>query len=122
VPDHAAPPPRTGDGLTARRGRGRRGGAARSVGDVLPRVLARLGLAEDLDRWRVVDEWDAIVGPALARYARAVRVDGDVLVVEAESSPALFHVKHYEKDLLARVQGHLRVATIRTLRFDVRKS
>jgi predicted nucleic acid-binding Zn ribbon protein len=107
--------------LTARRGR-RKGGAATSVGDALSRVLTRLGLAEDLDRWRVVNDWDAIVGPSLARYARAVRVDGDVLVVEAESSPALFHVKHFEKDLLARVQGHLRVGTIRTLRFDVRRS
>ncbi len=107
--------------MTARRGR-RAGGVATRVGDVLPRVLARLGLAEDLDRWRAVVDWDALVGPSLARYTRAVRVEGDVLVVEAESSTALFHVKHFEKDLLARVQAHLRVGAIRSLRFDVRRS
>jgi predicted nucleic acid-binding Zn ribbon protein len=107
--------------VTARRRR-RAGGVAARVGDVLPRVLSRLGLAEDLDRWRAVVDWDRLVGPSLGRYAKAVRVEGDVLVVEAESSTALFHVKHFEKDLLARVQSHLRVGTIRSLRFDVRRS
>ena len=105
--------------MTARRRR--RAGVAASVGDVLPRLLSRLGLAENLDRWRVVLDWDELVGPALARYAKAVRVEGDVLVVEAESSTALFHVKHFEKDLLARVQAHLRTGTIGALRFDVRR-
>ena len=107
--------------MTPRRGR-RAGGVATRVGDVLPRVLSRLGLAEDLDRWRAVNDWDVLVGSSLARYARAVRVEGDVLVVEAESSAALFHVKHFERDLLARVQAHLRVGTIKSLRFDVRRS
>ena len=88
---------------------------------MLPRLLSRLDLAEDLDRWRVVNDWDTLVGSALARYAKAVRVEGDVLVVEADSSTALFHVKHFEKDLLARVQAHLRTGTIRSLRFDVRR-
>ena len=106
--------------MTARRRRA--GGVPTSVGDVLPRVLARLGLAEDLERWRAVLDWDAIVGPSLARYAKAVRVEGDVLVVEAVSSTALFHVKHFENDLLAQVRSHLGAGAIRSLRFDVRRS
>ena len=109
-----------GGRLTPRRGRPRRAGAAARVGDVLSRVLGRLGLAEDLDRWRVVNEWSAVVGPPLAQHARAVRVEGDVLVVEADNSAALYHVKHFEKQMLANVQAHLRVGTIRTLRFEVR--
>jgi len=109
--------------LTSRRGRPRRDGSSVArVGDVLTRVLGRLGLAADLDRWRVVNEWDSVVGASLAQHARAVRVEGDVLVIEADSSAALYHVKHYEKQMLANVQAHLRVGTIRNLRFEVRNA
>ena len=120
MPRDAAAAAGAGGSLTPRRGRPRRDGAIARVGDVLPRVLGRLGLAADLDRWRMVNEWDAIVGAPLAQHARAVRVEGEVLVVEADSSAALFHVKHFETQMLANVQAHLRVGTIRNLRFEVR--
>jgi len=123
VPRDAAQAAGAGGRLTSRRGRPPRDGSpVARVGDVLTRVLGRLGLAADLDRWRVVNEWDAIVGAALAQHARAVRVEGDVLVVEADSSAALYHVKHFEKQMLANVQAHLRVGTIRNLRFEVRNA
>lgn len=120
MPRDAAQAAGAGGSLTP--GRGRSPGTAARVGDVLPRVLGRLGLAEDLDRWRMVNEWDAIVGAPLAQHARAVRVEGDTLVVEADSSAALYHVKHFEKQMLANVQAHLRVGTIRNLRFEVRNA
>ena len=107
--------------MTQRRGRRGAGGPPARVGQALPRVLARLGLAEPLERWRAVNEWETIVGEPLARHARAVRVEDDVLVVEADSSAALYHVKHFEKQMLAHVRAHLRVGSIRALRFEVRR-
>jgi predicted nucleic acid-binding Zn ribbon protein len=69
-------------------------------------VLSRLGLGETLERWRAVAEWDAIVGSSLARHARAVRLERDVLVVEAVSSAAMHHVSHYKRELLERNERH----------------
>lgn len=121
MPDHAAAPARAGDGVTARRSR-RKGGSPAPVGALLPRVLTRLGLAEDLDRWRAVNDWAEIAGDGLARYTTAVRVDGETLVVEADNSSVLYEISHRKQDLLARVQAHLTVGRIADVRFVLKRS
>lgn len=55
--------------------------AARRVGTVIDKVLARLGVDEVVDRHRVFGEWSERVGPEIARAARPQRLDGDVLIV-----------------------------------------
>ena len=73
-----------GDGVSARV---RQRGGARSVGSVIDRVLARLGVDEVVDRYRVFGEWSALLGSDIARAARPQRLDGDVLIVGV-ASPA----------------------------------
>jgi len=107
--------------VTSRRGR-RSGGRAAPIGALLPRVLTRLGLAEDLDRWRAVNDWPLIAGEGLARYTQAVRIDGDVLVVEAENSSVLFEISHRKQDLLARVQAYVTVGNIADVRFVLKRT
>lgn len=56
------------------------------VGELLPGAARALGLEEELRRARAVLAWEAIVAervPAAAGGSRAVRLDGDQLVVEA---------------------------------------
>lgn len=55
--------------------------AARRVGSVIDKVLARLGVDEVVDRHRVFGEWPERVGAEIARAARPQRLDGDVLMV-----------------------------------------
>jgi Dna[CI] antecedent, DciA len=60
--------------------------APRRVGELLPDAARALGLEEELRRARAGLAWEAIVGdrlPAAAGGTRAVRVEGDLLVVEA---------------------------------------
>jgi hypothetical protein len=64
-----------------------------------------------------VTEWDAIVGPSLARHARAERIERDVLVVEVTSSSAMHHVSHYKLELLERLERHLGARIVRDVRF-----
>lgn len=61
--------------------------AARKVGSVIDTVLARLGVAEVVDRHGAFSEWPERVGPEIARAARPQRLDGDVLIVGV-TSPA----------------------------------
>lgn len=58
------------------------------IGDLIPDAAARLGLADELRRARAVATFDAIVAeraPAAHGACRALRIDGSVLVVEADA-------------------------------------
>jgi len=103
--DHSTPPPR-----------------ARSVpaiGSVLPGALARLGLAEGVERWRAVTEWETIVGESLARHSWARRVDGATLVVETDDAYGLSHQK---PGLLKLVRDYLGSDCIRELRLENKRN
>lgn len=58
------------------------------IGDLIPEAAARLGLADELRRARAVATFDAIVAeraPAAHGACRALRVEGAVLIVEADA-------------------------------------
>ncbi|MEO8461841.1 MAG: DUF721 domain-containing protein [Chloroflexota bacterium] len=58
------------------------------IGDLIPAAAAGLGLADELRRARMVATFDAIVAehvPAAHGACRAARVEGEVLVVEADA-------------------------------------
>jgi predicted nucleic acid-binding Zn ribbon protein len=95
-------------------------GAAPPIGALVPGVLARLGLAEGVERWRAVVEWEAIAGEALARHAKALRVDGTTLVVQAENSYVMFELSHRKAELLDRLRAHLGAERIADVRLVLR--
>jgi hypothetical protein len=81
VSDEARPDP---DGEQERR---RRRPMAR-IGELMPQAAARLGLDGELRKARFLATFDAIVAeraPAAHGACRAIRVDGDALVVEADA-------------------------------------
>ena len=90
--------------------------AAPPVGALVPGVLARLGLADGVTKWRAVVEWEAIAGAALARHAKPSRVDGDTLIVQAENSYVMFELSHRKAELLERLAAHLGEGTIKDVR------
>ena len=58
------------------------------IGDLIPSAAARLGLADELRRARAVATFDAIVAeraPAAHGACRALRIDGETLLVEADA-------------------------------------
>lgn len=58
------------------------------IGDLMPQAAARLGLEDELRRARFVATFDAIVAeraPAAHGACRAIKVDGETLVVEADA-------------------------------------
>lgn len=60
----------------------------RRIGDLMPAAAAGLGLQDELRKARFVATFDAIVAelsPAAHGACRAIRVDGDTLVVEADA-------------------------------------
>jgi hypothetical protein len=60
----------------------------RRIGDLMPAAAAGLGLQDELRKARFIATFDAIVAelaPAAHGACRALRVDGDALVVEADA-------------------------------------
>ena len=58
------------------------------IGDLIPRAAARLGLDDELRKARFLATFDAIVAeraPAAHGACRALRIDGETLVVEADA-------------------------------------
>jgi len=58
------------------------------IGDLMPQAAAHLGLADELRRARMIATFDTIVAelaPAAHGACRAIRVDGDTLVVQADA-------------------------------------
>ena len=92
--------------------------SAPPIGALMPGALARLGLAEGVARWRAVVEWDAIVGEALARYTKATRVEGDILIVE---TPDMFGMSHFKPGLLKLVREHIGSELIRDIRLELKR-
>ena len=58
------------------------------IGTLIPDAAARLGLGEELRRARLLSTFDAIVAeraPAAHGACRALRIEGETLVVEADA-------------------------------------
>lgn len=58
------------------------------IGDLMPQAAAHLGLEAELRKARFLSTFDAIVAelaPAAHGACRALRVDGETLVVEADA-------------------------------------
>ena len=54
------------------------------LGNLIERVIGSLGLGERFHGWRIVSRWPEIVGPEIARHARAVRFADGILTVVVE--------------------------------------
>ena len=58
------------------------------IGSLIPQAAAHLGLADELRRARLLATFDAIVAeraPAAHGACRALRIEGETLVVEADA-------------------------------------
>lgn len=90
-----------------------------ALSGVLPRVLQRLGLDEGLLGWRAVHEWERVVGPRIARHARATAFHEGVLQVEVEGSAWMHELGFLKPALVRRINRHLGRPLVRSVRFVV---
>jgi hypothetical protein len=94
------------------------------IADLMPTAAARLGLEDELRRARLLSTFDAIVAelaPAAHGACRAVRVEGDTLVVEADApivgQEVLLHAGELA-DAFRRAPGG---APVRQVRVTIRR-
>jgi predicted nucleic acid-binding Zn ribbon protein len=91
-----------------------------SVGDVLPKLMQRLGLSERLHEGEVIDAWAKIVGEFIATHSAPVSLREGVLYVRV-LQPAL----HYELEqiskpaILRKLKQRFGGRTVRDVRFRI---
>ena len=94
----------------------RRRGPTR-VGPAVDRLLRGLGVDRVVERYRVLERWEDVVGPEVAAHARPEGFSGDCLVV-AVDHPGWMHQLHYLRGpLLEKVNRELGRARAAELRF-----
>ena len=102
----------------------RRRGPMTRIGDLIPDAAARMGLAEELRRARAVAAFDRIVAeqaPAAHGACRAVRVDGAVLVVEADAPIVAQEIRLHARRLAEAFRVAPAGAEITEIRVTVRR-
>jgi predicted nucleic acid-binding Zn ribbon protein len=91
-----------------------------SAGDLVPKLMQRLGLRERLHETEVIDAWSKIVGEFIAAHSAPVALRDGILYVRV-LQPAL----HYELDqvskpeILRKLKQRFGAKIIRDIRFRV---
>jgi len=88
----------------------------RKVADALPRALTSLGISRRTREAQALWLWPQLVGPALARETRALKLTGGTLWVTASSTP-LAHQLHLERrGLIDRLNLLIGAPAVRDIR------
>ena len=77
------------------------------VGDLLERVLAKRGVATQIQRIGALDVWSGAVGDKISQVTEAKTVVASTLFVEVRSSAWLMELSLMKKALLDRVNAEL---------------
>jgi Protein of unknown function (DUF721). len=94
------------------------------IGDLMPQAAARLGLEDELRRARLLATFEAIVAelaPAAHGACRALRVEGETLVVEADAPIVGQELVLHGDELATAFRRAPGGAQVRQLRVTVRR-
>jgi predicted nucleic acid-binding Zn ribbon protein len=89
----------------------------RRLGEALTGALRTMGLNSGLRGWEAVTGWSEVVGPQIARRARAARFHDGILWVEVDGSVWLHQLTMLKRDLLRRIHERVGDGSVRDLKF-----
>jgi predicted nucleic acid-binding Zn ribbon protein len=94
---------------------------SRQVGDLLPGVLKELGLEEKMEEGRLRQEWPRIVGEAIARRSRPVRVRGATLIVEVHNNVWMNEIQFHRREIVRKVSKEFPIMKIKDIRLELER-
>jgi predicted nucleic acid-binding Zn ribbon protein len=91
-----------------------------SAGDLLPKLMQRLGLRERLHETEVIDAWAKIVGEFIAAHSAPVALREGTLYVRVLQPALHYELEQVSKiDILRKLKQRFGGKTIRDIRFRV---
>jgi predicted nucleic acid-binding Zn ribbon protein len=90
------------------------------IGEVLGKLLRKLGLERRTREARIALEWERVVGDTIARHSKPAGVRGKTLLVNVDSSVWLAELNRYFKDaMIEKIQAELGETRISDIRFRI---
>ena len=86
-------------------GGGKRPPGPEPVGKLIDRFLEGRGVAEQVRRQSVLEEWAALVGEPIAAVTNARSISAGALFVEVRSSPWLMELEMMKGEILRRINA-----------------
>ena len=86
----------------------------RPIAHVVPAALVELLRTAPLSEGKVGFAWRTVVGPAIER-ATAVKLEGDVLVVEPASAPWASAIRRSSATIIRRLESLLGVDVVKSI-------
>lgn len=90
-------------------------GRPEPLASLLRSGFAATGLGERLKDLAIWQRWEQVVGPAIARRAKPLRLSGGVLTVVVGSAPWMQQLSFMKADLLAKLNSSLGEERIREI-------
>jgi predicted nucleic acid-binding Zn ribbon protein len=87
------------------------------IGGLIAGYLDHLGFAARLGKQEAVLRWSDIVGPRVAEETKALRIDGDTLVVKVNQAAWRQQLSFLKIELLAKLDLKLGKGCIKDIRF-----
>jgi predicted nucleic acid-binding Zn ribbon protein len=75
------------------------------VGGVILRYLREMGLETPLNEHRLIQAWDAVLGPAVSRYTKELRIYNQVLFVTVSSAALRNELMMRRSELVAQLNA-----------------
>jgi predicted nucleic acid-binding Zn ribbon protein len=90
------------------------------AGDLVPKLMQRLGLRERLHETEVIEAWSTIVGEFIAAHSAPVALRESVLYVRVLQPALHYELEQVSKiDILRKLKQRFGGKTIRDVRFRV---
>lgn len=75
------------------------------VGGVILQYLREMGLETPLNEHRLIQAWDTVLGPAVSRYTKELRIYNQVLFVTVSSAALRNELMMRRSELVARLNA-----------------
>ena len=75
------------------------------VGGVIMQYLREMGLETPLNEHRLIQAWDQVLGPAVSRYTKEIRIYNQVIFVTISSAALRNELMMRRTELVARLNA-----------------
>jgi predicted nucleic acid-binding Zn ribbon protein len=91
------------------------------VGDVLPGVLATLGLDEKFEEGRLLKGWPGVVGDVVAKRSRPRILRDGILHIEVDGSVWMQELWFHQREIIERVRAAYPKLTVTGIRLEIKR-
>jgi predicted nucleic acid-binding Zn ribbon protein len=89
----------------------------KNISSILGSILNNYGLKKTVERKRLIDNWDDIVGKALSKHCKPVKIENEVLFLEAKNNVWKNELSLRQMDLLELIRSKFDHRLVKKIRF-----